>query len=224
MKNIRLSIICILLLASCANKGSKGSDEFSARVQYVDFLNAYWSSGDASNVDSALKYNAYVLESDTAGVIDYFYRIQMFDLCERYDSALSIIDRMPQDLVLWPPEYKSYLRLKCKAIMAEEAHDMLGYKKNLDSIITLWTPLMTDSIAKVDSLLSLPLPFDDILFQYGHLLVPYTEYYNIMTHLNGKDSVVRILAAKKEKFNWNDDTYDDIVDFATSDGGALTLS
>ncbi|KWW27105.1 MAG: hypothetical protein AUK63_2401 [bacterium P3] len=187
----------------------------NARTQYLNYLNEYWKSGDMSNIDSALIYNAHLVESDSVGIIDYLYRIQMLDLCGRYDSILSFVDRIPPNMLSWPPEYKSYLRFKCKAIMANDADDSLHYRDCLDSIMMIWRPLMSDSIAKTDSLFSTPI--DNILDRYGYLLDSYIRYYEILSLLHGEDSVEQILATKKELYNWNDETYSMIIECINGD-------
>lgn len=206
MKSNQIMFICVLLFSSCSSRNLQESKQNDARVQYVNYLNEYWSSGDVSKIDSALKYNAYILESDSASITDYLYRIQMFDLCNRNDSILPAVNRIPQDMVSWPPEYKSYLRLKCKAIMAKEVGDTSHYRNCLDSIITIWNPVMLDSIAKTDTLLSLPM--DCILDRYGYLIYSYILYYETLSILHGENFVGKILNTKKELYNWSEETFD----------------
>ena len=158
-----------------------------------------------ANIDSALKYNAYLLETDSSDIADYLYRIQMLDLCDRYDSILTFINTIPQEKVSGIPEYKSYLRLKCKAIMAKEAEDTSGYRNCLDSIMKLWKPVLSDSIAKTDTILSMSIDYVP-----DHLLKAYLDYYEIVSLLYGIDSVESIFVTKRDLFDWDSATYNRI--------------
>jgi hypothetical protein len=203
MKRIRIIIIFIpWILLSCSTINHKERELSNVRGQYEHYLNEYYNSGDISNVDSALKYNAVLLDSDSAGIVQYFNQIQLLYFCGRYDSILSFIDRIPKDVVSWAPEYKSYLRLKSKAVMAKDFGDTINYIKFLDSIIEIWEPVILDSIAKTDSLFSKPV--DSIPF---HLWVLYENYYKTVSLLHGKDSVNLVFAEKNKRFNWNRETY-----------------
>ncbi len=210
MKKILLSVCFILLLSTCNSLLSEKNSISNDRNQYVNYLNEFWNSGCLSYVDSALIYNAYVLESDSANILDYQYRIQMLDLCGRYNSIISVVNSIPQNMVSWPPKYKSYLRLKCKAKMAKESNDIFYYNNCLDSILVIWSPILQDSISKTDSLLVMPM--DQILERHGHLLFTYSLYYEIVSLRYGKDSVEQILSSKKEMYNWNEETYDMITE------------
>ena len=187
------------------------------RNQYVDYLNEYWNSGEVSNIDSALRYNELLLKSETDSVIaiDYLYRIQMLSICGRYDSILSFVNRIPNDILSWPPDYKSYLRLKCKAIKSNSVGDTSQYYFFLDSIMLLWEPLMSDSLTKTDSLFSLS--FDSVAEKYGHLIFAYINYYEIKKFLYGKNLIDQILSYKKEEFKWNIDTYIEIRELLLGD-------
>lgn len=209
IRNIHI-IICVLLLFSCCSRNNLKNNKNINRIQYVNYLNNYWGSGDISYIDSAIEINTLILKSDSAIAIDYLYRVQMLYLSGLYDSILSFVNRIPTDLISWPPEYISYLRLKCKAYIAKETNDTLYYKKNLDSIIMIWMPLIQDSISKTDSLLSIST--DDIFDCHGHLLDAYTRYYEILYLLHGKDYVKQILFTKKKKYNWTDESYKMILD------------
>lgn len=215
MKDTRFFFVCILLFSSCSSHNPQGNNQNNARIQYVNYLNEYWGSGDVSKIDSALKYNAYILESDSASITDYLYRIQMFDLCKRNDSILPVVNKIPQDMVSWPPEYKSYLRLKYKAIMAKEVDDTSHYRNCIDSIITIWNPVMLDSIAKTDTLLSLPI--DCILDRYGYLLYSYILYYETLLLIHGEDTVEQIIYTKKCLNNWSEETYNMIIEWVNGD-------
>lgn len=217
MKKTRIIIVCIPLIISCSTGSLKDGVHPHARIQYVDFLNEYWCSGDVSMIDSALIYNAYMLESDSANIHDYLYRIQMLDLSSQHDSIFSVVDRIPHNMISCLPEYKSYLRLKCRAVMARNAGDTVCYRSCLDSILLVWEPVLSDSIAKADSLFSRPM--DSIP---NHLWFLYESYYEIVAHRHGKDSVGRILSAKKDRFNWDNETYRWISLCANGDG-ELTL-
>lgn len=210
MKKILLSIFCIILLSTCNSLFSEKNSISNNRNQYVNYLNEFWNSGCFSYIDSALKYNAYVLESDSTKLLDYEYRIQMLDLCGRYNSIIPVVNSIPQNMVSWPPEYKSYLILKCKAKLAKESNDIVYYNNCLDSILVIWSPILQDSISKTDSLLVMPM--DKILDRHGHLLYMYSLYYEIVSLRYGKDSVERILSSKKEMYNWNDESYDMIIE------------
>ena len=210
-----LSIVCTLLLLSCSTRTGKECDIPDNRIQYVNYLNDYWSSGVEASIDSALKYNMRILETDSAVIMDYLYRIQMLYLCGQYDSILSLVNAIPQEMASWPPEYKSYLKLKCKAVEANEVGDVLLYRSCLDSIIKLWDPLVIDYIAVADSLFSMPI--DVVLNKHGRLCILYAYYYEIFSLLQGKDSTDKILSAKKEKYNWHNTTYTILRDYVNSD-------
>ena len=137
---------CFLLFLACTYTVQKDSEKLDAKRQYEHFLNDYYVGGDVSNIDSALKYNAALLKCDPASIIHYFNQIQLLYLCRRYDSILTFVDSIPQDMVSWVPEYKAYLRFKCKAIMAKESGDTYSYSNYLDSIIIHWGPVILDSI------------------------------------------------------------------------------
>lgn len=215
MKDTRIIVIYILLFTSCSSHNPQGDNQNDARIQYVNCLNEYWGNGDVSKIDSALKYNAYILESDSASITDYLYRIQMLGLCRRNDSILPVINSIPQNIVSWPPEYKSYLRLKYKAIIAKEAADTSHYLNCLDSIITIWNPVMLDSIAKTDTLLSLPI--DCIMDRYGYLLYSYILYYETLLLLRGEDDVEQILYKKKGLYNWSEESFNMVIEFVNGD-------
>lgn len=215
MKDTRIFFVCILLFSSCSSQKLQGNNQNNARILYVNYLNEYWDSGEVSQIDSALKYNAYVLESDSASITDYLYRIQMFDLCKRNDSILPVVNKIPQNMVSWPPEYKSYLRLKYTAIIAKEVNDTSHYRNCLDSIVTIWNPVMLDSIAKTDTILSLPL--DCILDRYGYLLYSYILYYETLSLLHGEDAVEQIFYTKKCLYNWNEETFNMIMECVNGD-------
>lgn len=186
------------MLLFCFCTRHKESDIVRVRNMYVHYLNEYWTTGDIAYLDSALENNDYLLGTDSADIVDYLYRIQMLDLCGRYDSVLTFVSTIPEEKVSGIPEYKAYLRLKCKAIMAKEAEDTCGYRNCLDSIIKLWKPVLSDSIAKTDTILSVsPELIPD------HLLKSYIDYYEIVSFLYGMDSVDRILASKQELFGWD---------------------
>lgn len=219
MKSILLSICCMLLLSTCNSLFSAKNTVSNDRNQYVNYLNEYWNSGCVSYIDSALIYNACVLESDSANILDYQYRIQMLDLRGRYDSIISVVNSIPQNMVSWPPEYGSYLRLKCKAKMAKESKDIVYYNNCLDSILLIWNPILQDSISKTDSLLAMPI--DQLLERHGHLLYTYSLYYEIVSLRYGKDSVEQILSSKKTKYNWDNETY---LFFTLSANGDAELS
>ena len=170
----------------------------------MNYLNDYWSSGVEASIDSALKYNMRILETDSAVIMDYLYRIQM-----------SLVNAIPQEMASWPPEYKSYLKLKCKAVEANEVGDVLLYRSCLDSIIKLWDPLVIDYRAVADSLFSMPI--DIVLNKHGRLCILYAYYYEIFSLLQGKDSTDKILSAKKEKYNWHNTTYTILRDYVNSD-------
>ena len=193
---------CLLFVSACSLQDSREMNENATRVRYVQYLNEYWNGGDASNIDSALKYNVQLLEGGTANIIDYHYRVQMLELRGLYDSILSLVDDMPDNLVSWPPEYRLYLRLKCKAVMALNVADTCRYRELLHGIVEHWKPLMMDSLAKADTLFSKPM--DSIP---DHLLLPYIEYYQLISILYGKAAVGQILSSKKDRFNWNQETY-----------------
>lgn len=63
--------ICFLLFLACTSTVQKDNDVLDAKKQYEHFLNDYYVGGDVSNVDSALKYNAVLLDSDSASIIQY---------------------------------------------------------------------------------------------------------------------------------------------------------
>ena len=157
MKKSHLHIFCILLFSSCSSPDLNSNDMFNAAVYYDHYLNEYYKSGDLSFVDSALKYNEYLLKEESAGIVEHLNQIQLLSLCNRFDSADAFINRMSDDMVVWPPEYKSYLRLKCRAIMSKKKEDTCLYIKCLDSIIILLNPVMMDSLARADTLFSKPL-------------------------------------------------------------------
>jgi len=203
MKKIFLLSILIPLFCLCTRH--KESDILHARNVYVHYLNKYWTTGDMANIDSALKYNAYLLETDSSDITDYLYRIQMLDLCGRYGSILTFINTIPQEKVSGIPEYKSYLRLKCKAIMAKETEDTSGYRNCLDSIMKLWKPVLSDSIAKTDTILSVSIDYVP-----DHLLKSYLDYYEIVSLLYGIDSVESIFVTKRDLFDWDSATYNRI--------------
>lgn len=205
MKRCYLFIIAMLALLVCSCTSHKERELRDARNVYVHYLNEYWTSGDVANIDSALKYNAYVLRTDSADIADYLYRIQMLDICGQYDSVLTLIDTIPEEKVPGIPEYKSYLRLKCKAVMANASNDTMKYRQYLDSIIGIWGPALSDSIARCDTLFARPIESIP-----SHLLHLYADYYEVVRLLDGKDSVERILSAKKKRFNWNCATYEQI--------------
>lgn len=202
MKKTRIYIIFIPWLIACSPINTQEKELSNARMQYEHYLNEYYYSGDLSNVDSALKYNVILLASDSADIVQYFNQIQLLCLCGRYDSILSFVDKIPQDMVSWAPEYKSFLRLKCKAIMAKDFGDKINYIKCLDSIMQIWEPVILDSIAKTDSIFSKPVDSIPV-----HLWVLYENYYEIVSLLHGKDSVNLVFAEKNKKFNWNSETY-----------------
>ncbi|MBQ9472907.1 MAG: hypothetical protein IJU81_00690 [Bacteroidales bacterium] len=209
--------ICFLLCLACATPVHKDNDVLNAKEQYEHFLNVYYMGGDVSNIDSALKYNAVLLDSDSVSCVQYFNQIQLLYLCKRYDSAHTFISSIPQDMVSWAPEYKAYLRFKCKAILAKESGDTYSYSNYLDSIIVRWGAVIFDSIKKCDSIFSKPI--DSIPM---HLWFLYENYYDIVSHVHGKDSVARIFSSKKTKYNWNNETYDLITKSANGDA-ELTL-
>lgn len=210
-KNLIL-FICFLLCLSCTTPVNKDNDVHNAQKLYEHYLNNYYMGGDVSNIDSALKYNAFFLDSDSASIVHYFNQIQLLYLCGRYDSALSFINSIPQDMVSWAPEYKAYLRYKCKAIMAKESGDTYSYSNYLDSIIIRWGPVVLDSIEKCDSIFSKSL--DSIP---SHLWLLCEKYYQIVSRVYGKDPVVQILSSKKTKYNWNDETYNLITQSVNGD-------
>ena len=205
MKRSYLFIILILTMLVCACTSHKESERSDDRNVYVHYLNEYWTTGEVANIDSALKYNAYLLKTDSANIADYLYRIQMLDICGQYDSVLAVINTIPQEMVAGVPKYKACLRLKCKAVMAHEAKDTMNYRQYLDSIIGIWEPALSDSIAKGDSLFARPI--DSIP---SHLLHLYADYYEVVRLLAGKDLVERILTDKKKQFNWNSATYEQV--------------
>lgn len=203
MKRIRIIIIFIpWILLSCSTINPKERELSNVRGQYEHYLNEYYNSGDISNVDSALKYNAVLLDSDSAGIVQYFNQIQLLYLCGRYDSILTFVNNIPQDMVSWAPEYKAYLRFKCKAIMAKESGDTFSYSNYLDSIIICCEPVILDSIEKCDSIFS-----KSINSIPSHLWFLCENYYKIVSCVHGKDSVVQMLSSKKTKYNWDNETY-----------------
>lgn len=204
--------ICFLLFLACTSTVQKDNDVLDAKKQYEHFLNDYYVGGDVSNVDSALKYNAVLLDSDSASIIQYFNQIQLLYLCGRYDSVLTFISSIPQDMVSLVPEYKTYLRFKCKAIMAKESGDMYSYSNYLDSIIIRWEPVILDSIKKCDSIFSKPM--DSIP---SHLWFLCENYYEIVSCRVGKDSVEQIFSSKKTKYNWDNENYEFITRSANGD-------
>lgn len=194
--------ICFLLFLACTSAVQRDNGVLDAKKQYEHFLNEYYVGGDVSNIDSALKYNAVLLDSDSASVIQYLNQIQLLYLCSRYDSILTFINSIPQDMLSWVPEYKAYLSFKCKAIMAKESGDTYSYSNYLDSIIVLWGPVILDSIEKCDLIFSKPI--DSVPSNLWFLC---ENYYKIVSRVHGKDSVVQILSSKKTKYNWNNETY-----------------
>lgn len=202
MNKYRILFICFLLCHACAAPAHKENNVLSAKKTYEHYLSNYYMGGDVSDIDSALKYNAVLLDSDSANIIQYLNQIQLLYLCGRYDSALSFINSIPEEMVSWAPEYKLYLRFKCRAIMAKETGDVNSYRNYLDSIIICWEPVVLDSIGKCDSIFSKPI--DSIP---SHLWFLCENYYEIVSVVRGKDSAVQILSSKKNKYNWNDDTY-----------------
>lgn len=194
--------ICFLLFLACTSTVQEDNDVLDAKKQYEHFLNDYYVGGDVSNVDSALKYNAVLLDNDSASIIQYFNQIQLLYLCGRYDSILTFVNNIPQDMVSWAPEYKAYLRFKCKAIMAKESGDTFSYSNYLDSIIICWEPVILDSIEKCDSIFSKSI--DSIP---SHLWFLCENYYKIVSCVHGKDSVMQMLSSKKTKYNWDNETY-----------------
>lgn len=194
--------ICFFLFLACTSTVQKDNNVLDAKKQFEFFLNDYYAGGNVSNIDSALKYNAVLLDSDSASIIQYFNQIQLLYLCGRYDSILTFVSSIPQVMVSWAPEYKAYLRFKCKAIMAKESGDSFAYRNYLDSIIIRWGPVISDSITKCDSIFSKPI--DSIP---SHLWFLCENYYKIVSRVHGKDSVVQNLSFKKTKYNWNNETY-----------------
>lgn len=108
------------------------------------------------------------------------------------DSALSFINSIPEEMASWTPEYKLYLRFKCKAILAKETGDVNSYRNYLDSIIIRWEPVALDSIGKCDTIFSKPI--DSIP---SHLWFLCENYYEIVSVVRGKDFVVQTLSSKK---------------------------
>ena len=214
MKIYWISIICILLLFSCSSPNHKEEDVLNASIQYEHYLNDYYNGGDVSDIDSALKYNALLLESDSASIVQYLNQIQLLYFCSRYDSILSFVNRIPEDMVSWVPEYKTYLRLKCAAVIANGSGNASRHRDCLDSIIVFWEPVILDSIAKSDSIFSKS--FDSIP---SNLWFMYENYYEILSLRHGKDSVNKILSYKKKKFNWNSETYTIIKQSTNGDAG-----
>lgn len=217
MTKIIILLNCILLFLSCASPCYKENNVLKAKNQYEHYLSEYYMNGDVSNIDSALKYNAEILNTDSASIVHYLNQIQLHYLCRQYDSILSFVDQIPQEMVSWIPEYKMYLRFKCKAIMARESGDTVSYRNNLDSIVVFWEPVILDSIERSDLLLSRSI--DSLP---SHLCFLYESYYSVVSHLHGKDSVDRILSYKKTKFNWSRDTYT-IIKYNTNGGSELSL-
>ena len=212
MKKEMILCICFLLLIACTHTVYKDNDVLSAKKQYEHFLNDYYIGGDVSNIDSALKYNAVLLDNDSVSIIQYFNQIQLLYLCRRYDSILTFVNSIPQDMVNWAPEYKTYLRFKCKAIMAKELGDTRSYSNYLDSIIIRWEPVILDSIKKCDSIFSKPT--DSIP---SHLWFLYENNFKIVSLVYGRDSVEQINKTKKMKYNWNNETYALIIQSANGD-------
>ena len=204
--------ICLLLFSACTSSVQKDNNILNAKNQYVHYLNNYYMGGDVSNIDSALKYNAVLLDSDSASIVQYLNQIQLLYLSEKYDSALSFVCTIPQDMVSWFPEYKAFLTFKCKAIMAKESGDSRSYSNYLDSIIIRCEPVILDSIEKCDSVFSKPISNIP-----SHLWFLYEDYYKIVSLVYGRDSVEQILSSKKTKYNWNDETYAFITQSVTGD-------
>lgn len=202
MNKKTLLCICFLLVLACTPLVQMDIDVQNAKKQYEHFLNDYYGGGDVSNIDSALKYNAILLDRDSASIIQYLNQIQLLYLCRRYDSILSFVSTIPQDMVSWAPGYKTYLWFKCKAIMAKESGDIYSYGNYLDSIIIRWEPVISDSLEKCDLLCSNSM--DSVP---SHLWFIYENYYAVASQIFGKDSVERILSSKKTKYYWNNETY-----------------
>ena len=194
--------ICFFLVLACASIVQTDNDVQKAKKQYEHFLNDYFAGGDVSNIDSALKYNAMLLGSDSASIVQYLNQIQLLYLCRRYDSVLSFVNCIPQDMVSWAPGYKTYLCFKCKAIMAKESGDISSYRNYLDSIIIHWEPLISDSLEKCDLICS-----NSIDSIPSRLWFIYENYYDVVSHIHGRDFVERILSSKKTKNNWDNETY-----------------
>ncbi|MBQ3579373.1 MAG: hypothetical protein II975_00010 [Bacteroidales bacterium] len=89
--------------------------------------------------------------------------------------------------------------------MAKEAEDTSGYRNCLDSIMKLWKPVLSDSIAKTDTILSMSIDYVP-----DHLLKAYLDYYEIVSLLYGIDSVESIFVTKRDLFDWDSATYNRI--------------
>lgn len=213
----KTSFICIILFLSCASPLNNESRVSDARIQYEQYLSAFYAGGDCSNIDSALKYNAILIESDSASIVQYFNQIQLLYLCGRYDSILSFVNRIPQNMLSLTPEFKTFLQFKCKAIMAKESCDAYSYRNYLDSIIIFWEPVVFDSIRKSDSLFSKSI--DSIP---AHLWFLCDNYYKIISLIYGKDSVEQILSSKRARYNWNSETYT-LIKQSTNGNSELSL-
>ena len=98
MTKIIIFLNCILLFLSCASPCYKENNVLNAKNQYEHYLSEYYMNGDVSNIDSALKYNAEILNTDSASIVHYLNQIQLHYLCRQYDSILSFVDRIPQGL------------------------------------------------------------------------------------------------------------------------------
>lgn len=236
MKNKKnIVVVCLMiLLLSCTNAyetkdcmgiksveyvNHKSNNDYNkidslAQFYYKQFFTStlsYDDGRDLSNevyryLDSTLKYLNALMIYDSTDYNIHFRIISVYSLKEDYKSILDYIDLLPQ--YEWPPYYKEYLKFKCKALIATQNNDTIGYNICLDSIIILWTPEFRKIESICDSILGYQ--YMDYVFDenYSPKLLLYEKYYEIFRFRYGKNFMKQILNKKKQTYKWTTESYD----------------